>query len=96
MEPEFQMAMSMWLQSTMAEHYGPGAPSHRPNNRYLHDDFVATMTEAVGEECAARIQQVKDEGVSWDSTWPLLDDADVARIMQAGAASFIRGDNHAV
>jgi len=99
MEPEFQYALTKWMEVTVKETCGPPVTERSsiiPGevcSTYNHADYRKALSTALPESlCDVLMDNVNhpDAQNNWYYSWELLDDHDVGVIMKAGAAAYIR------
>lgn len=100
MEPEEQKACDGWMHSVLAEVVGKGQPSElkegmpewmakNGNVRYRRSEVKACLSSLIPPELVQRICSLVPLVGSYWQVWPLLTEAELGIIMQAGASKFL-------
>ena len=95
MRHDEQVACTEWLRHIMAEHSGPSNPTtmtylDMKNFQYSANNYRYTLSVYLPSELCEHIESVYGKGNhGYHDVWPILTEAELGTIMQAGADKFL-------
>ena len=93
MDADERMACSLWAKNAILKSAGEGDPLNTyegfaANASYTGEDWIKCMMERLPEELAIKICWLATKVDGFWNVWPMLEEAELGTVMQAGAINF--------